>query len=156
MNCLPACLPARTPACLPYKIKYISFLSTPLFLSSECTAIVDAAFLIDSSGSVGRRNWARLLAFVSGMIAKLNVGPDKSHIALLRYSSGTEVDFYFDTLRGAQMSAAEYGTRIPRLRWQRGLTFIDKALIAADQELFQVRRGMRPNVPKVSRLVVLC
>ncbi|KAK3741437.1 hypothetical protein QZH41_014380, partial [Actinostola sp. cb2023] len=118
-----------------------------------CTVTVDAAFLVDSSGSVGRSNWARLLRFVSQVIAKLNVGPTKSHIALVRYSSNAEVDIYFNTLRGSAITSARYGSIITRLRWQRGFTFIDKALTMANEQVFLTSRGMRANVKKVAFMI---
>jgi uncharacterized protein YegL len=120
------------------------------FFPSECKLIADVAFLIDSSGSVGRRNWVRLLTFVTSTISKLNVGPTATHIAIVRYSSAAEVDFTFRTLTGSRVSAASYNKVIKGLRWQRGFTYIDRAIVMADRQVFTPAGGMRANVPKVN------
>ncbi|XP_031572994.1 collagen alpha-6(VI) chain-like [Actinia tenebrosa] len=119
----------------------------------DCKVIADVAFLVDSSGSVGRRNWVRLLAFVSTIISKLNVGPTATHIALVRYSTQAEVDFTFRSISGSRVTPATYNQIVKNLRWQRGFTFIDRALITADQQVFTAAAGMRRNVPKMAFVI---
>ena len=80
-----------------------------------------------------------------------NVGPDKTHIAVVAYSSRAIVEFKFDRLRGSQITEARYNSLIEKMGFQKGFTFIDKALILADQQIFQRSAGMRTDVPKVRK-----
>jgi len=104
---------------------------------------------VDSSGSIGRRNWVKMLQFLKDMVKAFNVGPDKTHIAVIAYSSRANLEFKFDRLKGSQITEAGYYSLIDRIRFQRGFTFIDKALILADQQVFQRSAGMRPELPQV-------
>jgi len=69
------------------------------------------AFLVDSSGSIGRRNWVKMLQFLKDMVKAFNVGPDKTHIAVVAYSSRANLEFKFDRLKGSQITEAGGGGR---------------------------------------------
>ena len=124
-----------------------------LFFSPEfvCKAVADVAFIVDSSGSIGRRNWLKMLQFLKDMVKAFNVGPDKTHVAVLAYSTGANVEFRFNRLTGAAVTEEGYYGLIDRIRFQRGYTFIDKALLLADREIFTTAAGMRPELPQVWR-----
>ena len=101
--------------------------------------------MIDSSASVGRRNWERMKRFIKAIVSKLDVSPSGTHVAaavystdagvLLRFTSGQTVD---------RVNRAFDG-----MTWKRGFTFTDQALLLADSDLFQTANGMRPSVSKV-------
>ena len=112
--------------------------------------MADVAFIVDSSGSIGRRNWLKMLQFLKDMVKAFNVGPDKTHIAVLAYSTGANVEFRFNRLTGAAVTEEGYYGLIDRIRFQRGYTFIDKALLLADREIFTTADGMRPQLPQAS------
>lgn len=116
---------------------------------AACKATVDLAFIVDSSGSIGRRRWPQMLKFVKDVISKFNVGPDGTRVAVLAYSTSPKVEFTFNTLSGADITEEEYGKLIDRIRLQRGFTYIDKALKMANEQLFITSAGMRPAVSKV-------
>ena len=92
-----------------------------------------------------------MLQFLKDMVKAFNVGPDKTHIAVVAYSSGAKLEFTFNRLRGRQITVEGYNRLINGIRFQRGFTFIDKALILANQQVFVSRTGMRPSVPKVCK-----
>ena len=119
--------------------------------SSEfvCNIVADVAFIVDSSGSIGRRNWAKMLEFIKEMVKAFNVGADKTHIAVVAYSTNAEVAFKFDALTGPSVTEEGYGRLIDHIKFQKGFTFIDKALLLADKEVFTTAAGMRPEVPQV-------
>ena len=119
--------------------------------SSEfvCNIVADVAFIVDSSGSIGRSNWAKMLEFIKEMVKAFNVGADKTHIAVVAYSTNAKVEFKFDALTGPSVTEEGYGRLIDRIRFQRGFTFIDKALLLADREVFTTAAGMRPELPQV-------
>ena len=119
--------------------------------SSEfvCNIVADVAFIVDSSGSIGRRYWAKMLDFIKEMVKAFNVGADKTHIAVVAYSTNAKVEFKFDALIGPSVTEEGYGRLIGRIRFQRGFTFIDKAMLLADKEVFTTAAGMRPELPQV-------
>ena len=107
------------------------------------------AFLVDSSGSIGRKRWPLMIEFLKQVTNVFNVGPDGTHIAVIAYSTNAKLEFTFNTLSGAQITAEEYGNLIDKIGFQRGFTYIDKALIMADEQVFTTSAGMRPGVSQV-------
>ena len=112
----------------------------------ECRSVLDIAFVIDSSGSIGRRNWARMKRFVKSIVSKLDVSSSATRIAAIAYSTNPKVVMMFSSYQGTD----EVNHMLDRMSWQRGYTYTDKALLLADSRLFQVSNGMRPSVKKVS------
>ena len=111
--------------------------------------MADVAFIVDSSGSIGRRNWLKMLQFLKDMVKAFNVGPDKTHIAVVAYSTGANLEFRFNRLTGPDVTEKGYYGLIDGIRFQRGYTFIDKALLLADRQIFTTTAGMRPELPQV-------
>lgn len=107
------------------------------------------AFLLDSSGSISRRNWKLVLEFLRDVIVAFDISPSGSHIASVSYSSYPVVDFRFNTLTGDKLNPAELNKIVDRIKHQRGYTYIDRALLLADKEIFSERGGMRQAVRKV-------
>ena len=120
-----------------------------IFCPTACKASVDVAFIVDSSGSIGRRKWPLVLDFLKNVINELNVGPDGTHVAVVAYSTNAKLEFPFNAVSGDEISADEYGKRIDRIRFQRGYTYIDKALKLANEQVFVTSAGMKSDVPKV-------
>ena len=114
--------------------------------------MADVAFIVDSSGSIGRRNWVKMLQFVKDMVKAYNVGPQKTHIAVIAYSTGAKVEFKLDRLLGSAVTEEGYYKLIDRIRFQRGYTFIDKALLLANEQIFTTNSGMRPHLPQVLKV----
>ena len=107
------------------------------------------AFIVDSSGSIGRRRWPKMLNFLKEVIDEFNVGPDGTHVAVVAYSTRPNLEFTFNAFSGADITAENYAKRIDRIRFQRGFTYIDKALKMADEQVFVTSAGMRTSVAKV-------
>jgi len=85
--------------------------------------------------------------FLKALVSKLDVSPSTTHIAAVAYSNNPEVVLRFNGRQGTN----EVNLAFDRMRWQRGFTYTDKALLVADNDLFQSANGMRPNVGKVRR-----
>ena len=85
--------------------------------------------------------------FLKALVSKLDVSPSTTHISAVAYSNNPEVVLRF---RNSQ-STDEVNNAFDGMRWQRGFTYTDKALLLADSDLFQGANGMRPNVGKVRR-----
>ena len=109
---------------------------------------MDIAFIIDSSGSIGRSNWMRMQRFLKALVSKLDVSSSATHLAVISYSTNPKVELRFNGLQDTD----EVNRKFDDMLWQRGFTYTDKALLLADSDLFQSSRGMRSNVPKVSRI----
>ena len=101
--------------------------------------------MIDSSGSVGRKNWKRTKRFIKSIVSKLDVGPSGTHVALISYSTNSQIELLFSN----NQSTVGVNAVIDAMRWQRGFTFTDRALLLTDSDLFQKVNGMRPRVLKV-------
>ena len=59
------------------------------------------------------------------------------------------LEFRFNRLTGSAVTEEGYYGLIDRIRFQRGFTFIDKALLMADRDIFTTAAGMRPQLPQV-------
>ena len=106
---------------------------------------MDIAFLIDSSGSIGRKNWQKMKRFLKAFASRLDVRRSATRIAAVAYSNNAEVVTTFNDLQ----STEEVNRKFDEMRWQRGFTYTDKALLVADRRLFQTTNGMRSSAPKV-------
>ena len=107
---------------------------------------MDIAFVVDSSGSIGRTNWERMKRFLKALVSRLDVSPSAAHIAAIAYSNSPEVVMRFNSVQGTN----QINQLLDRMRYQRGYTYTDKALLLADSDLFQSSNGMRSHVSKVS------
>ena len=107
---------------------------------------MDIAFVVDSSGSIGRTNWERMKRFLKALVSRLDVSPSAAHIAAIAYSNSPEVVMRFNSVQ----STNQINQLLDGMRYQRGFTYTDKALLLADRDVFQSSTGMRSNVPKVS------
>ena len=137
---------------MPFKFFLLNILSRYsclFYFDSACKATADVAFIVDSSGSIGRRRWPLMLGFLKNIISAFNVGPDGTHVAVIAYSNNAKLEIAFDSVSGAQITAKEYGKRIDKIAFQRGFTYIDKGLKMADEQVFVTSAGMRPNLPQV-------
>ena len=83
--------------------------------------------------------------FLKAIVSKLDVSPAATHISAIAYSNNPEVVYRFNSRQGTD----EVNNAFDGMRWQRGFTYTDKALLLADSDLFQSANGMRSNVPKV-------
>ena len=117
------------------------------FSDNDCATVVDIAFIIDSCGSISRRNWERVKRFVKAATSKLDVSSSGARIAAIAYSTDPEVVMRFNDYQGTD----EVNRGFDGMRHQRGYTYTDKALELADRDVFQISNGMRLNVPKVSK-----
>ena len=116
-----------------------------MFTENECRPIADIGFVIDSSGSIGRSNWGRMKRFLKALVSKLDISASNTHISAVAYSNKPEVVYRFNNRQGTD----DVNSAFDGMRWQRGLTYTDKALLLANSDLFQTANGMRPNVGKV-------
>ena len=88
-------------------------------------------------------------AFLKQLTDEFDISPSGTHVAVVAYSTNPRVVFKFNTLQGSQLNTDKVKKLLDSIPHQRGLTYIDRALLFADGEIFTVQNGMRPQVTKV-------
>ena len=111
---------------------------------------------MDSSGSISRRNFAKIKNFLRSTINNFDIGHDAAQVAIVVYSTNAEVVLRFNDLEGLQLTSDAVIRKVNDLPHQRGFTFINKALRLAETEVFTEANGMRRNVPKVHLFCKKC
>ena len=83
--------------------------------------------------------------FAKALVAFFNVGPKRSHVGIITYSSEAELALDFNTFQSDNLSSENVQGLIENLVPQGGDRFIDKALSLANERLFTEEAGMRVN-----------
>lgn len=112
----------------------------------SCNATVDVAFIIDSSGSIARRNYEKIKAFVKYIARSFGISATGSRAGIVLYSTTASVKAHF----GQYPTTEEFNKAVDDLPHERGYTYIDKALGVANWQLFP---RARKNVPKIAMLL---
>ena len=86
--------------------------------------------------------------FLKAIVSKLDVSSAATHISAIAYSNNPVVVYRFNS----RQETDDVNKAFDGMRWQRGFTYTDKALLLADNELFQTGNGMRQGVAKVNSL----
>lgn len=121
----------------------------------SCKVVADLAFLVDSSGSIGRTNWKRMKRFLENLVGAFNIEPNGVRIAVVSYSTKAKLMFTFNTFSGSELNQGKVAQLISEMAWQKGFTYIDKALALAETDVFTIAGGMRPKVAKVRQIANL-
>lgn len=116
----------------------------------------DIAFVVDASDSIGRFNWNIKKYFIKQVTDNFRISEDGVHVAILTYSSNTDLLLKFNTLSGNDLNSENINKYVDKMQWTRGYTFIDKALDLANSQIFDKSAGMRDNVPKVRQIDNRC
>ena len=109
------------------------YLCSNLSLIPVC-GLVDLAFLVDSSATVGRKNWPKMLDFMKILSSKLTVSPDHARIAVVSFSTEATLHVKLDshvTLKSTEAA-------IDEIRWQGQWTNTAAALRVMKNEVFKV------------------
>ena len=107
---------------------------------------MDVAFIIDSSGSIGRRNYLKQKNFVKEVAKSFGLAADQSQAAMVLYSNSASVQARF----GQYATTEEFAKAVDALPYERGLTRIDRALELAATDIFPEARA---GVPKLALLI---
>ena len=113
---------------------------------------MDFAFILDGSGSISRNNFDRIKEFVKQIMDAFDVSPGGTHFAILEYSDEPKVYLRFNDFADAQLNGVNVKRRVEEIIQSGGKTFIDKALILANQEIFTRESGMRSGVKQVRHI----
>lgn len=118
-----------------------------------CQASIDLAFVLDSSGSVGRHHFSKQLVFINKVIDFFNISSSASRVALVRFSSYVQTMFSL----GTHSNKRSLQRAVSAIGYTGGYTATGPALQATHKQVFQTfgRRGARPRDQGVPRVVVL-
>ena len=107
---------------------------------------MDIAFILDSNGNMSGESWNKLKQFAKSLVSRFKVGRAGAQVAAIAFGAEAVVEFRFND----RQTKDEIIKSLDDVEQQGGSRYIDRALELAQKDLFLVRSGMRPNVPKVS------
>ncbi|GAB1606676.1 uncharacterized protein LOC115210527 [Argonauta hians] len=116
---------------------------------SECYATADIVFVLDSSASVGYKNFHKILAFVEKLVDKFEIGPKHMQIGALSFNSRPHLEFHLNKFHSKQ----DIKKAISTIRYTIGNTFTDQAINFMHYHMFTHANGARTNVPKIGVII---
>ncbi|XP_032229945.1 collagen alpha-6(VI) chain isoform X2 [Nematostella vectensis] len=120
----------------------------------RCAAAIDLAILLDASEAISPQEWSKLLKFTADLMDYYGISEDGTRISVATFSTDVDIVLSFNEFSGVEMNAASVKRGILGAKQSRGPGLrIDKALKAADKDLFNRRFGMREDQKKVCLLV---
>ena len=106
------------------------------------------AFLVDKTESVGKENFELEKGFLMEVSNALTIGPDATHAAFILFAKDAEVlNTFAESEYYSNEKVQNLIEGIPVKLGSR--TFIDRALKAADEQLYTVEGGDRPDFPNL-------
>ena len=130
-----------------------SYLLRCFVLLVNCNIPLDFAIIVDTSGSISRRNFRLLQRFIHSLVDGFKVATDYTHIAVIDYSTAASVQLRFNDLSGRNLTKNNVNKKVQSMPHKKGFTYIDKALRKADQDVFTYAAGMRYDADKVNIFV---
>ena len=104
--------------------------------------------MLDSSGSIGRRNFLKQNTFVKEIMYKLGNKCTQLNAAVVLYDHVAYLELTFSK----KFNLDYFNSVIDNLPLKRGFTGIDKALLLTASSVFTALAGSRPRVPKIAFL----
>ncbi|XP_011383332.1 collagen alpha-5(VI) chain [Pteropus vampyrus] len=108
----------------------------------------DIMFLVDSSGSIGLENFEKMKTFIKNLLAKVQIGPDKTQIGVVQFSDYNKEEFQLNKY----FTQKEISDAIDRMSLINQNTLTGSALTFVDQ-YFTHPKGSRFGVKKFLILI---
>merc|ERR1712212_879963 len=70
-----------------------------------CSEPIDLVLVLDSSGSISKKNWQKVKDFAKDLIDQYDISEGGTHIAIITYSTVPKINIKFNSYRGAQLNA---------------------------------------------------
>lgn len=118
-------------------------------LFSGCPARADVAFLLDSSGSVGRENFNKLLTFTTRIIDELNIDRNGTSVAMVTYNTVARVWFHLHEFKRKD----ELINTIMGIRYHYGDTNTAQGLWLLRDSVFKLPQGDRQEAQNIAILL---
>ena len=68
-----------------------------VLVSAGCDGAADIVFVFDASGSIHRERFPLVLDFAKQIITALEVNPQRTRVAAVKWSNNAEAEFYLNT-----------------------------------------------------------
>lgn len=110
----------------------------------ECTGgKAELVFVLDSSTSVGAKNWKKELKFLEDIVSALSIGPDATRVGLVTYNTAAKLQFGL----GAHTTKSSLLAAIKHVTFSEGVTATGDALaLARTSVLNKARAGVKKIV----------
>uniref|UniRef100_A0A3B3ZFR9 VWFA domain-containing protein n=1 Tax=Periophthalmus magnuspinnatus TaxID=409849 RepID=A0A3B3ZFR9_9GOBI len=132
--------------------QYSSFGITQSLFSPGCKNVhYDLAFILDTSSSVGKENFEKIRQWVSNLVESFDVGPDKTRVAVVRYSDRPTIEFNLGRYRNLE----EVKRAARNIRYLGGNTMTGDAISYTTTNIFTERNGARPRARGIQRVAIL-
>ncbi|XP_033728448.1 collagen alpha-4(VI) chain-like [Pecten maximus] len=105
----------------------------------------DIVFILDSSTSVGKRNFQKMLNFTKDFLLAADIDSGSVRVGLITYSTSVTIHFYLNTFS----TKAEVFSAIDDVLYQAGSTNTADALKTLTADMFTQGHGDRDDVPSV-------
>ncbi|XP_062587340.1 collagen alpha-1(XII) chain-like isoform X2 [Saccostrea cucullata] len=121
----------------------------PTTTISECFQRVDLVFVLDSSTSVGHKNFGKMLDFVINFLQATNIDGGEVRVGIATYSTGARIEFNLKdyTNKNDLLKAVD------NISWQYGSTNTADALLLMHDTMFTAVNGDRADVPNICIVV---
>uniref|UniRef100_A0A8C7IMM9 Collagen type XXII alpha 1 chain n=1 Tax=Oncorhynchus kisutch TaxID=8019 RepID=A0A8C7IMM9_ONCKI len=111
----------------------------------------DLVFILDTSSSVGKENFEKIRQWVSNLVESFDVGPDKTRVAVVRYSDRPTTEFNLG--RYSTMDEVKRAAR--NIRYLGGNTMTGDAISYTTTNIFTERAGARPAAKGIQKVAIL-
>jgi len=71
-------------------------------VTSGCSGVIDLAFVLHSAGTVYPERWHYMTQFVINIVKQLDVGPDRTRVAVITWSNTAHVGFRLNQFTSRQ------------------------------------------------------
>ena len=125
------------------------FLSALVLAPENCTKSADIAFIIDSSGSVGVKNYQLQKDFVKAIAESFGIRPTGSRAGVIISNKETTMNIKFSD----HLHVEDFKEAVDKLPYTRGTAKLDHALNVAISQLLVAQGGARPGLSKILIIV---
>uniref|UniRef100_A0A8C5EUL1 VWFA domain-containing protein n=1 Tax=Gouania willdenowi TaxID=441366 RepID=A0A8C5EUL1_GOUWI len=109
------------------------------------------SFILDTSSSVGKENFEKIRQWVSNLVESFDVSPEKTRVAVVRYSDRPTTEFNLDRHRTLE----DVKTAARNIRYIGGNTMTGDAISYTTNNIFTERNGARPTARGIQRVAIL-
>lgn len=111
----------------------------------------DLAFILDTSSSVGKENFEKIRQWVSNLVESFDVAPDKTRVAVVRYSDRPTTEFNL----GQHKTLEDVKRAASNIRYLGGNTMTGDAINYTTSNIFTVQNGARPVARGIQKVAIL-
>ncbi len=116
-----------------------------LVSDTSVPAKADIAFVLDSSGSIGKENWKSVLQFVTSVISTLDIDYGSHRVGIASFGSYASIEFYLND-HGYLGDLIE---AVDSIKWLDEMTNTSGGIRVMRKEIFNIKYGDRKDVPNI-------